>query len=239
MNAPSPDTSPDPPGPSRKLVFGIKTYLSLMLAAVSTVSFLVSGMVLLRLPGAADHRGHPRSTDLGGPEPGPAHRADPGGPGDPVGPGRLLRCWRMLTSKTCSSFCPARPTKAVRFPPLYQLDKQRYRGARCRAVCSSMSGADRNSLGNDYLARAARDHHARECGTRLAAKTSPDQSLRQDAVGARVGEGALIGRSAASAYPVVIANIEGSGRGGGLASGQQGRSAGLTAKTAPGWAWSM
>ena len=46
MNAPSPDTSPDPPGPSRKLVFGLKTYLSLMLAAVSTVSFLVSGMVL-------------------------------------------------------------------------------------------------------------------------------------------------------------------------------------------------
>jgi len=46
MNAPSPDTSPDPPGPSRKLVFGLKTYFSLMLAAVSTVSFLVSGMVL-------------------------------------------------------------------------------------------------------------------------------------------------------------------------------------------------
>ena len=46
MSVPSPDTSPDPPGPSRKLVFGLKTYLSLMLAAVSTVSFLVSGMVL-------------------------------------------------------------------------------------------------------------------------------------------------------------------------------------------------
>ena len=46
MNAPSPDTSPDPPGPSRKLVFGIKTYLILILAAVSTLSFLVSGMVL-------------------------------------------------------------------------------------------------------------------------------------------------------------------------------------------------
>ena len=46
MNAPSPDTSPDPPGPSRKLVFGLKTYFSLMLATVSTLSFMVSGMVL-------------------------------------------------------------------------------------------------------------------------------------------------------------------------------------------------
>lgn len=46
MSVPSPDTSPDPPGPSRKLVFGLKTYFSLMLATVSTLSFMVSGMVL-------------------------------------------------------------------------------------------------------------------------------------------------------------------------------------------------
>ena len=46
MDAPSPDTSRTPPEPSRKLLFGLKTYFSLMLATVSTVSFLVSGMVL-------------------------------------------------------------------------------------------------------------------------------------------------------------------------------------------------
>ena len=51
-----------------------QTHLSLMLAVVSTVSFLVSGMVLFIVPGAADHRGHPRSTDYGGQNLALAHR---------------------------------------------------------------------------------------------------------------------------------------------------------------------
>ena len=45
MSTPSP-TPMAPPGASRRIAFGLRTYLSLMLATVSTVSFLVSGVVL-------------------------------------------------------------------------------------------------------------------------------------------------------------------------------------------------
>ena len=191
MNAPSPDTSPDPPGPSRKLVFGIKTYLSLMLAAVSTVSFLVSGMVLFvyRVPQITEATRAALTSEAQN----LALRTELILAGLETQLGLVSSLLLADADEQNLQFILSRTAdKSSPFSAVYQLDKN---GTVVRAAVKPLIDERRRQelLGNDY-SRMPHVINLRESVTPVWSEKyiSNISDSVTVAVGARVGEGALI-----------------------------------------------
>ena len=191
MNAPSPDTSPDPPGPSRKLVFGLKTYLSLMLAAVSTVSFLVSGMVLFvyRVPQITEATRAALTSEAQN----LALRTELILAGLETQLGLVSSLLLADADEQNLQFILSRTAdKSSPFSAVYQLDKN---GTVVRAAVQPLIDERRRQelLGNDY-SRVPHVINLRESVTPVWSEKyiSNISDSVTVAVGARVGEGALI-----------------------------------------------